>query len=321
MIFVEGNKHSDLGFGKRRIVSFDIRYGTAQLEFFENLLSGHARALDQRGTALLAGIFSTRSQPCQSMIFALNAITLSRIHIRAETYLRSLQYLSTVQHSAVFAVEVGKRKGMHLLGGPEMTVPIEARKSIAGVGGKVSLETQIAGHTNSGFDGIVGDHAAHNKSAVARRAQGGFERRADEGAIGLLSDHGFTRSRRGERVELVAGLARAVRGFRLERIVPDMINGQTALPPKREKDRYALLGLRVVAIAVFAPGRMVDGVLQVNEQQCGRQSELCQRDPVRRPGRAISRCLRARAPVPCGIDALVFRWRKCRAPGARQSPR
>ena len=60
-----------------------------------------------------------------------------------------------------------------------------------------------------------------------------------------------------------------VSGGGFERIVPNVIDRRISVAPSQQQIRNVLFYVRMVALAVFVPSRMVNGELKVYQYQCG----------------------------------------------------
>ncbi len=171
-----------------------------------------------------------------------------------------------MEDGAVFAIEVGEAHGVDFDGGAELAGPIIAGEGEAGVFNEERIKAEVAGHANGGFDGVVGDDSGDEEQVVVVGSEEGFEFGSDEGAVGLLGDDGFVGQGLGFGLEVVAGLAGAVVGGGLGRVVADVIDGAVGGSPGVEEGGDVGFGVGVIALA---PGWVVDGVLEVDEDESG----------------------------------------------------
>jgi len=102
---------------------------------------------------------------------------------------------------AIFIVEIGQRHGVNFFGGAPGSGPVLAIEGEASVFHQPGGKTQIARHAHGGFHRIVGDDARHHQRHMSGAAQLSFQVGADESAVGVLCNHGFTRQGRGLRPE------------------------------------------------------------------------------------------------------------------------
>ena len=152
---------------------------------------------------------------------------------------------------------------MHILRRPEPPIPIQTGKRVAGVGRQVGFEAEIAGHSHGGFYGIVGNHAAHDKRVVSGGAQHRSQIGSDKSTISLLGDDGFAAKRLGEWLEFITRLIWPIRRIKFDGIVTDVVNGPALPAPSRQQIANVLFCGKIVPVAVLAPDRGVDGVLQI----------------------------------------------------------
>jgi len=96
------------------------------------------------------------------------------------------QQIRRVHHLAVFTIEIGQRHGMNFVGAAQAPLKIRSRKSKAGIVHQVRTKSQVAGHTNCGFHGIVGAHAGYDEGVDSRGTQRAFQIGANEGAVRSL---------------------------------------------------------------------------------------------------------------------------------------
>ncbi len=176
-----------------------------------------------------------------------------------------MEDLGSGKDGAVFPVQVSERKGMHLGGGPELAIPIQPGKRVARIGSQIRLEAEISRHADGGFDRIIGDNAANHETFMTGGAQGTFKSGADEGAVGLLGDHGFARVWRGERLKFVTELLGTVRRLGFVGIMANMVNRTLVLAPCLEQMSNVCLSFEIVAVTMLPPFGMVDRVLQIDK--------------------------------------------------------
>ena len=111
---------------------------------------------------------------------------------------------------------------MHLLGAAQPAVVVAPGVGEAGILGEMNSEAEIAGHAHRGLHRVVGDDPGDDEIADASGAKLRLEIRADEGAVGLLGDHGLARQGHRLGLEVIARLARAIGGVRLTGIMADV---------------------------------------------------------------------------------------------------
>ena len=103
---------------------------------------------------------------------------------------------------------------MHFVGAAHAPVKIRSRESKAGIIHQVRTKSQVTGHTNCGFHGIVGAHAGYNEGIDSRGTQRPFQIGANKGAVRSLRNNGLTCQRDDFVLKIVPFLPRSVRRIR-----------------------------------------------------------------------------------------------------------
>jgi hypothetical protein len=124
------------------------------------------------------------------------------------------QQLRRVHHLAVFPIEIGQRHGVNFLGAAHAPLKIRSRKSKAGIIHQICTKSQVAGHTNCGFHGIVCAHAGYNEGVDSHGTQRPFQIGADEGAVRSLRNDCLACQRDDFILKIVPFLPRSVRRIR-----------------------------------------------------------------------------------------------------------
>ena len=157
--------------------------------------------------------FTSRSRPDLGLRRDIRGIRQARRKIARLADVALFQGLKDVRCSSdrtILAVEIRKAHGVNFRGGAESAGPIFSCEGEAGIFGEEWVEAEVAGHSNGGLDGIIGNHPRDYEQALPGGTQPGFEVRTDKRAVGPLGDYDLAGQGLHFRLELMAGLAGAI---------------------------------------------------------------------------------------------------------------
>ena len=128
-------------------------------------------------------------------------------------------------------------------------------------------EAQVAGHARGRRDAVIRGEPDDDQAATTGAPQIGLEGGPDEGAVDALLDHRLARDGSRLGLELVPGLAGPQRRGRIGRHVAHVHDRAPGRAPRAQQLGDALLQVRVVAPA---PARLVEALLEIDDQEGGR---------------------------------------------------
>ena len=171
------------------------------------------------------------------------------------------------RHAAVFAIQVGERHRVNLGRGTERSLTVAAAEGEARVFGECDAEPEGPAVPHGGFDGVVGDDAGDEEVADAAFVEQVLEPCAGESAAGVFRDDEFIRPGLEAAPEVVAGLSGPIGGLRFHGVVADVKDGRAVVTPGVEQAAGREFGVAVVAGALTAPRRVIDRLLEIDENQ------------------------------------------------------
>lgn len=164
-------------------------------------------------------------------------------------------------------MEVGQAHRVNLVRGSRNAIPIGLSEGEACIFDQVDGEPEIARMTYGRFDGIVGDDSADGQRVDSLPAEHGIQIGSGKGAVVLLPDHKLSGKRLRLGLEVVKRLSRAIVRLWESRIVAHVNNRFLTRSPFLQERADILLRARIIT---SPPGRMIDGFLNIDDDQRSR---------------------------------------------------
>ena len=172
------------------------------------------------------------------------------------------------RHSAILAVEIGQRHRMDLLGAAQMAAVVAPGIGEAGVLDEMNIEAEVAGHANRGFHRVVGDDPRRRRDRRCRGSRSRVSRSVPMKALLVcLAITVSPGSGIASGLKSLPGWPGAIGGIRLTGIMADVNDRPAGLAPLAKQTRDVAFRSGIVARSLGRPARVVDRLLQVDEDQ------------------------------------------------------